>query len=148
MNDIQLRLILFLVTILASVIGAVCSMVVFFWIESRRRYLNHLACLRSLILVIEIISAHVENGEFKHIDFKSEWLINNSDNLVRDAKVFNVVRRLVSYVSLIQRYSGQECPDSRPILTELNNIRDEAFTRLEERQRTWKRLALFTLSAE
>jgi hypothetical protein len=147
-NDIHLRLTLFLVTILASVIGAICSMVVFFWIESRRRYLSHLTCLRSLILVIEIISAHVENGEFKNIEFKSEWFINNSDNLVQDAKVFNMVRRLVSHVSRIQRYGGQEYTDSGPALSELNLIRDEALTRLIERQKTWKRIALFTLSAE
>jgi hypothetical protein len=147
-NDIHLRLILFLVTVLASLIGAACSMVVFFWIEARRRYLSHLTCLRSLILVIEIISAHVENGEFKNIEFKSEWFIYKSDNLVQDAKVFDMVRRLVSHVSCIQRYGEQEYVDFRPVLSELNIIRDEALLRLKERQRTWKRLALFTISAE
>ena len=60
MSDTELKLLITLVGVVSAIIGALASILVFFWLEARKRYQAQTTGLRVLVILAESMQAAVK----------------------------------------------------------------------------------------
>jgi len=94
-TDFGLKVPIALISVISAICGATASVIVFFWIEGRRRYMNQLAGVRVLVLISESIYAVLRAGRKDVSELKLEWVLEYLDGVFRDEDAFNILRGLI-----------------------------------------------------
>jgi hypothetical protein len=95
MTDTELKIIVALSGIVAAVIGAVVSAVVFLWLEGRRHFQRQLAGLRAIVLMAESIYALLKSGHLGVGEVKLDWLTQYVDVILKDKLAYEILCKIL-----------------------------------------------------
>ena len=134
-----LRVAFFFCGLCGAVLGAVFSVFLFFWKESRERYQKQMAACRSLVMFITYILEHVSHEALSDIDVRLETILVNSDMLMREHSALLIMNELVSLMEEIRhRASSNSEGRIQDIVQRLERLKGKAQGNLKSKMDSCK----------
>jgi len=110
MTDLDVKIVALAYTVVAGIVGAVISVILFFWRESRDRLISRRVGMRMMLIISQLLltSIRTSASDVKGINY--DWMIPYLDMLMRDDDLSNMVVILfeVKYALEGKKSNGSE----------------------------------------
>lgn len=101
MEETDIKMLMFISSIIGSIVAAVVGAVLFFWREAREKYRHELSAMRMLVVITSHMTNSLDGGNYSSANADVDMLVAHSDILIHDARTLAVVCKLVRIMAII-----------------------------------------------
>jgi len=128
MNDIDIKILSLLFTVIGAVLGFFVSVIYYLWREKRERFVRKMVGLRTMIVFSDMMKSHLLNGLGEIDDIKYEWIVPYFDCLIRDKIIYG---HLLMVLKIRSEIMGRKKQKSE-IVIELENVMREIYSVIDK----------------
>lgn len=136
----EIKIAVALIGVLSAFVGAFTSAVLFFWREGRRRYLEELSGLRTLLILCEFIIARLTLDPTQPVELKPDWFMVHADVVLHNSKSFKLADGLVKQAVEAQSVALGSAPDLTLIIQNLDRVKRGIDELIQAHSRSLRRI--------